>query len=107
MNLIDQLTKLHNEEPNDPFNYYALALEVQKTQQGKALEMFRDLLHKYPEYLATYYTAGQLMAELGLNQDALKVYEKGIEQAQLQKNDKTLHELKGAHTMLQIEEGMF
>ena len=37
----------------------------------------------------------------------LKVYEKGIEQAQLQKNDKTLHELKGAHTMLQIEEGLF
>lgn len=100
---INLLKHYIKEEPNDPFNYYALACEFIEGRAEEALKIFEKLLHDHPEYLATYYQAAQLLVEFELEERALEVYEKGIELAKAQNNPKTLRELSTAKQNLEFE----
>jgi tetratricopeptide (TPR) repeat protein len=97
MERVGQLEQFLKEEPEDPFNYYALALEYLKTDTPKALVLFKTLLQSFPEYLPTYYPYAHLLIDLGQKQEAEGLFEKGKEVA-LKKNDqKTLRELQSAY----------
>jgi len=100
---IDQLKQFAQEDPNDPFNKYALALEYQKTENNKALEIFEQLVIDHRDYVPTYYHLGKLYQEYGRNQDALQVFEAGISEAGKQHDNKALNELKAAHREAQFE----
>jgi tetratricopeptide (TPR) repeat protein len=102
MNLtrIEQLLKFLEEDPNDVFSLYALALEYKNEQPAEALQLLNQLLVTHPDYLPAYYQTAALMQENGEIKDALKLYEAGIELARKQNNLATLRELQAAHELL-------
>jgi tetratricopeptide (TPR) repeat protein len=100
---IELLKKYIEEEPNEPFNYYALGCELMHEAADEALNYFEHLLNNFADYLPTYYQAGLLQAESGEEETALVTYEKGIELAKEQENHKTLRELQTAYQNLQFE----
>jgi tetratricopeptide (TPR) repeat protein len=96
MSRIHQLLKFLEEEPNDPFNIYALALEYQKIDSQKALTFFQLLTDEHADYVATYYHLGKLHEEMGNKDKAISVLETGIEKARACGDHKTLRELQSA-----------
>lgn len=93
---IQQLIRFVQEEPDEPFNVYALAMEFMKDQPEQARLYFDQLLVRFPDYLPTYYQAAALYAERDERGKAAELYEKGIGLAQTQANQKALLELKRA-----------
>lgn len=100
---IDLLKKYIDEDPNDPFNYYGLACEYQQVKPDEALSLFHKLLEDHPDYLPTYYQAGQLLEAYEREEEALKVYETGMALAKTQNNTKTFQELNSVHQNLLFE----
>lgn len=100
---IEQLTQFTREDPTDAFNWYALALEYKKTDIRKAIEIFDRLLTDHGEYVPTYYQLGRLRQEVGQNEEAHRVFQKGVEQARKQGDYKALHELMAAIQDLESE----
>ena len=96
MSRLHQLLKFLEEEPNDPFNIYALALEYQKIDQEKALAFFQLLTEEHADYVATYYHLGKLHEELGNKEEAIRILETGIEKARTCQDYKALRELQSA-----------
>jgi tetratricopeptide (TPR) repeat protein len=101
--LLSNLLAFYAEDPSDPFNVYALALEYQKWDQEKARSFFELLLTDFPDYLATYYSAGQFFLGNEEFERAQSVYETGIELAGKLGNQKTMMELQRALRSLQDE----
>jgi tetratricopeptide (TPR) repeat protein len=93
---IDLLEKFMAEDPSDPFNYYALALEYLQTNPTKAAGLFEDVMISHPEYLPVYYTAGTFYAEQANDSKALEILTKGIELAKKTSDFKALRELQSA-----------
>ncbi|MBX2966454.1 MAG: tetratricopeptide repeat protein [Cyclobacteriaceae bacterium] len=102
MNLtrIEHLLKYLEEDPNDAFSLYALALEYKDDKPAEAERLFSQLLAAHPDYLPTYYQAAQLMETTGQVDKALKLYATGIDLAKQQNNQATLRELKAAYDLL-------
>ena len=93
---LEQLQKFLDEDPDDPFNWYALALEYQKTDRLKALDIYEKLLKDNPTYIPTYYQAADLYQVNGKTKVAIETYEVGIKQALLQNDRKAAGELQSA-----------
>lgn len=96
---LEQLRSFYEEEPNDPFNAYALATELLKFDLQAARQLFEELLLKHPTYWATYYHAAALYTSLEEFDLAEQTYQKGIEITTKLQNEKALKELKGAYQM--------
>ena len=93
---IEVLKKYISEEPNDPFNHYALACEYLGSNEERALILLKKVAKGFPEYLPTYYHLAQTLIEFEEEEEALSVFEKGIKLAEKQQNMKALRELKSA-----------
>ncbi len=93
---IQQLIRFVQEEPGDPFNVYALAMEFINGQPEQARPYFDQLLSDHPSYLPTYYHAAALYADLNERDRAADLYIKGMALARAQSNQKTLLELQRA-----------
>lgn len=91
---IKLLEQFCEENPNDPFNLYALALEYQLDDTKKTTHLFEKLLHDFPEYLPTYYQAADFFGNQNEFPRAIEIAKKGIEKAKLARESKTLSELK-------------
>lgn len=94
MERITLLKQFCQEEPHNPFNWYALAIELKKTNHDEANGIFEKLLVEFPDYLPTYYQAAHFFIEAQKYRDAKKCFEKGIEIAEKNQETKTLKELK-------------
>ncbi len=95
---IDRLKTFLKETPNDCFLNHALALEYVKLgDDATARNLFERNLATDAGYIATYYHLGKLLERLGLPQDAIPVYEKGMEAAKAGKDMHTYNELQGAY----------
>ena len=94
---MEQLLEFYQEQPDDPFNIYALALEYLKTDEGKARHFFELLLSRHEDYIPTYYHAAKLYADLGDRERAIATFEKGISQATKFNDSKAARELKSAY----------
>lgn len=94
---IQLLRQFTEEEPENPFNWYALALEFRETDPDEAHSLFSTLLKNHSDYLATYFPAAHLFAEMGDIEQAKVIFEKGISLAREQKNTKVLQELQNAY----------
>lgn len=94
LQLLIQFTK---EEPENPFNWYALALEYMNSDPEETAVIFNQLLKSHPDYLPTYYTSAQFFAEQNQLEKAKEIFEKGIELAGKLKEEKALKELKNAY----------
>jgi tetratricopeptide (TPR) repeat protein len=91
---IKMLEQFITDDPNDPFNHYALALELMKSDKDQAKKIFDQLISIFPEYVPSYYQAVSLYFELSLNDQAIKIIEKGIVEAKKQNNTKAASELR-------------
>ena len=97
---LSQLLEFYRDDPDDPFNVYALAIEYQKSDAVKAKEFFDILITHHEHYIPTYYHAAKLYQDLGEKDYAIGLYEKGIAEAK-EKNDlKALRELQSAYQEL-------
>ncbi|MEP0710556.1 MAG: tetratricopeptide repeat protein, partial [Algoriphagus sp.] len=68
--------------------------------------LFSKLLREHPTYLATYFPAAHLFAEMGELDQSKVVFESGIELAREQKNTKALQELQNAYQNFLFENDM-
>jgi tetratricopeptide (TPR) repeat protein len=85
------------EEPENPFNFYALALEIRDFDQQEAGRLFDLLLLNHPDYLPVYFPSAHFFFELGQIEKAKNIFEQGIDLAKSQKAEKTLKELQNAY----------
>ena len=96
-NRIKILQQFLEEDPNDAFSKYALALEYDKSGENqKAVLLMISLLESEPEYLPAYYQLGKFFERTQKNEEALIIYKKGFELARKKGNMHTANELRGA-----------
>ncbi len=93
---IEQLLTFIKNEPDDPFNQYALALEYMNFDINMAQKHFEILYQQQPNYLPLYYHLGKLYEEIENYTKALEIYKQGIDVAKKQNNLKTEKELTSA-----------
>jgi tetratricopeptide (TPR) repeat protein len=93
---LEMLHQYYIDDPDDPFNIYALALEYQKVDLLKTEFYFNILLTKHPTYIPVYYHAGKLYEELGEKNRAVEIFEAGINYARAAKDLKAVRELTSA-----------
>lgn len=98
---LKQLLEFLLEEPNDAFTLYAIAMEYMHTDPEKSMDFFNRLLTFHETYTATYYQAGKLYEQLGLEEEAKKIYMKGIDICMKAGKMKTVAELRSAYEMLE------
>jgi tetratricopeptide (TPR) repeat protein len=97
------LREFIKEEPENPFNFYALALEIKDFDSLEASRLFDLLLLNHPDYLPVYFPSAHFFFELGQIEKAKGIFEKGIVIAKIQKSEKTLKELQNAYNSFLFE----
>lgn len=100
---LNLLLQYYQDDPADPFNAYALALEYLGTDSVKSLAYFEQLLLQHPDYLPTYYHAAKLFQQLDQRERAMQTFEKGIALAKQAKEHKSLRELQSAYDEMLYE----
>jgi len=95
---LQKLLEFHKNEPNDPFLKYALATEyIALNDFASALIYFEDLILNHREYVGTYYHLGKLYEKLNRTEDAIKIYEQGMQIARSAKDNHALSELQAVY----------
>jgi tetratricopeptide (TPR) repeat protein len=101
---IDLLRQALKQGPDQPFVRYALALElVNAGETGEAWQQFEHLLAHHPDYSATYFQAGKLLAGFGRTDQARRVLTQGIEVTRRQGQQHAESELAAALAELNEE----
>jgi Tfp pilus assembly protein PilF len=98
MNRIEKLLEFLQQSPGDSFLMHALALEYIKTgEEASARELFEALLEKNPDYVGSYYHLAKLLERTGAREQALQVYERGMQAAGKAGDRHALNELRSAY----------
>ena len=101
MDRIEKLKEFLKETPADSFLQHALALEYIKLDNDEeAKRLFEIVLDREPGYIGSYYHLGKLLERRSDNDAAVKVYEKGMEEAMKAGDSHAYGELKGAYEEL-------
>jgi tetratricopeptide (TPR) repeat protein len=97
MDRIKKITEMLTENPGDSFLCHALALEYIKLgNDGDARKLFESIVENEPGYIGTYYHLAKLLERMGETDAAVKVYEKGMEEANKVGDNHSLSELRSA-----------
>ncbi|HNP48541.1 MAG TPA: tetratricopeptide repeat protein [Bacteroidia bacterium] len=105
MDRIELLKRYLQEDPDDSFSWYALALEyIRLNDLPTAQKILSDLTKRDPDYLPTYYQLARVCEQSSQTELAIKVYEKGKEVARNAKNQHTFNELETALRLLKEED---
>lgn len=87
--------------PSDQTLRYMLGLEYEKEgQHDKSLELLTALQNDEIPFVPAFLMAGQQLAKLGRNNDAITVYQRGIEEANRQGNNHASNEMQAFLAML-------
>jgi tetratricopeptide (TPR) repeat protein len=101
MNRIEVLRSIVEQNPEDSFSRYGLAMEFVKSGDlGAAIDHFTRLLEHNPNYAAAYFHGGQALEKLGRIDEAKGLYRRGIEITGATGDDHTRSELQAALSML-------
>ena len=96
MSRIDELEKMLDESPDDPFLIFALAKEYEKSEGTlQALLMYEHLVTNYPSYIAAYYHYAKVLNNAGNKNEALRLLQKGIEEGTKAKEMHAVSEMRG------------
>lgn len=108
---MDRITKLKEflaANPNDSFVRHALALEYIKLGNDEvASGLFTELLNREPGYVGSYYHLAKLLERMEQTAEAIKVYEKGMEEAKKAGDEHAFGELRGALEELTFNDQTF
>ena len=97
MNRIDQLREFLKATPNDSFLQHALALEyIKLNEEQNAKVLFENILKNEPGYVGSYYHLGKLLERINDIETAKSIYETGMKQAKIAKDNHSYNELQGA-----------
>ena len=101
MDRIEKIKEMMTSNPRDSFLCHALALEYIKLgNDNDARRLFETILENEPDYIGSYYHLAKLLERLGETNEAIKVYEKGMEVAKKAGDDHSLSELRSAYEEL-------
>jgi Tfp pilus assembly protein PilF len=97
MNRIDKLKEFLKDSPEDSFLQHALALEyIKENNDEEAKILFETVLEREPNYIGSYYHLGKLLERNNDHAKAVKVYEVGMKEAKIMKDNHSYNELMGA-----------
>lgn len=97
MDRIEKLKEFLKTSPADSFLQHALALEYIKLgNDEEARLLFEQILNREPGYIGSYYHLGKLLERNKDEEGAVKVYEKGMEEAKKVGDSHAFGELRGA-----------
>ncbi|HKJ33892.1 MAG TPA: tetratricopeptide repeat protein [Balneolales bacterium] len=103
--MIEKLQAYLQEDPNDTFSKFALALEYKKIGDvSRAIELFEEIHEANPDYVGIYYHLGKLYDQQDDNKKAIATYKEGIEVATQKDESKALSELKSALMELELND---
>jgi len=82
MDRAEMLKQILEQNPNDAFARYGLAMEYSRVGEIEiALAEFKKLLEVHPDYVAGYQMAGKMLSAAGRNAEARQLLESGIASA--------------------------
>lgn len=95
---INKLEAFLKESPNDCFLKHALALEYIKLgDDSHAQQLFEENISFDANYIATYYHLAKLLERTGARDNAITIYEKGMEIAKAAGDRHAYSELQSAY----------
>lgn len=101
MDRISKLNEFLKVNPNDSFVQHALALEYIKLgNDEEARALFEKILNREPGYIGSYYHLAKLLERNDKPDEAIKIYEKGMEEAMKAGDNHAFGELRGAYEEL-------
>ena len=101
MDRIEKLKDFLKANPNDSFVQHALALEyIKRGNDDEARKLFETILDREPGYVGSYYHLGKLLERNNEIENAIKIYEAGMEQAKKAGEKNAFGELRGAYEEL-------
>jgi tetratricopeptide (TPR) repeat protein len=93
---MQMLSDFLEQNPNDAFARYGLAMEYSKAGQTDiALAEFNKLLQMHPDYTNGYFMAAQALEKVGRTAEAQQMLETGIAAAKRTGNKHALNEMTG------------
>ena len=102
-NRITLLLQFVDENPDDAFTKYLLALEyIKEGDDTTARSWLENVFNDHSDYLPNYYHYGRLLERTGDKDTAARIYRQGMSLARNQKDVHTYSELQGA--LEQLEE---
>ena len=97
MTRIEKLLEYMKTSGKDSFLQHALALEYIKIDKDEeARKLFNEILLREPTYIGSYYHLGKLLERAGDFDKAVRIYTRGMEEAQKANDHHTSMELQGA-----------
>ncbi|MBN1449149.1 MAG: tetratricopeptide repeat protein [Bacteroidetes bacterium] len=85
MSAVDRLEQLKHfleQEPEDSFTRYALALEhLSRSMTAEGIDLLEETIARDPAYIPAYHMLGQQLALQGHTEEARQVYTRGISAA--------------------------
>ncbi len=94
MPTVAQLEALLEENPEDTFLLYALAMELDNAEHhDRSLAIFDRLTHHQTPYVPAFFMSGQQLVRLGRYDEARTVIASGITQANAQNNTHAAREM--------------
>jgi Tfp pilus assembly protein PilF len=101
MERIEKLKAMLQENPTDNFLQHALALEnIKIGNDAEAERLFRNILDNDPGYCGSYYHLAKLLERNDRTEEAIQVYEKGMEETKKIGDNHSYGELRGAYEEL-------
>jgi Tfp pilus assembly protein PilF len=98
---LEKLKKFLTENPADSFVQHAMALEYIKLgDDEEARSLFEEILNRDPGYVGSYYHLAKLLERNNKIEDAIKWYEKGMEETKKAGDNHAFGELRGAYEEL-------
>lgn len=97
MSRIEKLLEYLKTNDKDSFLQHALALEYIKIgEDEEARKLFNELLLREPTYVGSYYHLGKLLERKGDFEKAIRIYERGMEEARRADDRHAYNELQMA-----------
>jgi Tfp pilus assembly protein PilF len=94
---IEKLLEYLKQNDADSFLQHALALEYIKIgNDEEARKLFNELLLREPTYVGSYYHLGKLLERVGDFDKAIRIYERGMQEAKKANDMHSYNELMGA-----------
>ena len=97
MSRIEKLLEYMRTSGKDSFLQHALALEYIKIGNDEdARKLFNEILLREPTYVGSYYHLGKLLERVADFDRAIRVYQRGMEEAKKANDRHAYSELQGA-----------
>jgi tetratricopeptide (TPR) repeat protein len=102
MSRLESIRKIVEQQPNDPFARYGLAMELKNLGQHDAAHAeFEELEKRHPAYVPQFLMHANLLTELKRTDEAKACLERGIAAAKKSGNQHALGEMQGALDQLE------